>query len=751
MNRTAICVLAFMMFGIHQINAQSLKEITADKYYNLLAYSKAVDYYKELALEKQATEKNIRRAAECYKKLNDQENSSIFYEKLVNTNGATTDDFYNYSQVLKTLGNYSKSNEYMQRIQRSSNYSLYIQRHKTYKNYNIDLKKDSLKYTIKDAGVNSEENDFSLFINKNDVYFTSGRRNVSGINKKYSWDDTYFLDEYYGKFENGKISNINAMPHTIDSKFHEGPAIVSADGNTMYITRSNYFDKKLGKDTQKRINLKIFISKKDEKGNWSNLESFSFNNDEYSVGHPALSKDGKTMYFVSDMPGGYGQTDIYKTINENGVWSKPVNLGETINSEGKEMFPYMFNDGVLFYSSDGNAGLGGLDLYYAMPEQNNFFEPQNLGYPINTQYDDFGMYLNEDIKSGFLSSNRIGGKGKDDIYMFTSTDFIIPQFRIDGIVTDKYTHEPIINATVDLYDENEKLINTVKTDSKGAYNFNLFSGNFYHLEAFKDEYIKATFPFNTKNPDNKNQKADLKIESSGVYVLKGLVTDAHTKQPINNVSIFIKDKKNAQEVLKALTNDKGDFEKMLGDLKGGDLLEYEIQLQKEGYISKTIYFTQTLSKPCIFIINEMLDMSLTSASNGDITSLTINPIFFDLDKSDIRPDAQTELDKLAQILNTHQDIKVEINSSTDCRASNAYNMNLSKQRAFATANYLAQKGINKKRLKMKWTGENNLVTNCPCESTNENYCTEEQHQANRRSTFIVTEYKVDNKRNKIAQ
>ena len=724
------------------VRSQSLKETTADKYYNVLSYAKAVEYYKELANEKKASIKNIRRAADCYQKINDLKNANTYYEKLVNTSGATNEDFYNYSQVLKTLGNYTKANEYMQRVQNSANYPIVSKRHSEKKDYDTDLKKDSALYNIKDAGINSAENDFSPFINKSDIYFTSSRRNVSGVNKTFAWDDSYFLDEYAGKFENGKFSNISSMPRGIDSKYHEGPGIVSEDGSTMYITRSNYLDKKLGKDTKRQINLKIYIAKKDEKGNWGKFENFPFNNDEYSVGHPAISKDGKIMYFVSDMPGGYGQTDLYETHQENGTWSKPTNLGQAINSEGKEMFPSV-HDEILFFSSDGNAGLGGLDIYFASPQQDQFFTPQNLGYPINTQYDDFGIFVNDDLLTGFISSNRVGGKGNDDIYAFTSKEPIIPQYNVEGLVTDKFNNEPIVNASVDLYDETGKVVKTIKTDEKGRYKFPLLSGNVYKLQAIKEDYSADMVSLSTKDPNDKNQKADLKLEPAGVYALVGIVTNSSTKQPLNNVAVLIKDKKTGQEVLKALTTNTGDFEKMLGKLKSGDLLDYEIQLQKEGYAIKSVVFTQTLGKPGVIKINELLDMSLTQSTEGDV--FTINPIFFDLDKSEIRPDAQIELDKLVEILNSKKDIKIDITAATDCRASNAYNMALSQRRSNATANYLIGKGISKNRLKIKYVGETQVSTTCPCDDDNKNTCSEEQHQLNRRADFKVAEHTLKSK------
>ena len=735
----------------NSIFAQSLKEKTADKFYNALSFSKAVDFYKELATEKKASFRNIRRAAECYKNLNDFKNADFFYEKLASTNDFTSDDAYQYSQVLKSLGNYKKANEYLYKISAGNPYSVVTKRHQQHKDYNIFLKEDSANYVLINSNINSEENDFSPFIFKNDFYFTSSRRNVSAVNKTFAWDESFFLDQYTCKYENGNLSEVKAMSSAIDSKYHEGPGIISADGNTLYITRNNYLDKKLGKDIKKQINLKIYVSKKDVNGNWQKFENFPFNSDEYSIGHPAISANGQTIYFVSDMPGGFGQTDIYETHQENGTWSKPTNLGEAINTPGKEMFPTVFNDGTLFYSSDGNAGLGGLDLYMAIPQNQKFNTFQNLGYPMNSCSDDFGLLLNSDFKSGFLSSNRVGGKGNDDIYSFTSSKEIIPQFTINGIVRNKLSREPISNTNVDIYDESGTILKSLKTNEKGYFEFPLNANKSYTLEAVKDEYSKDVLFFNTNDVSKKKLNSDLLLQPSGVFALAGIVTNGKTKEPINNVAVLIKNKVTGEEVLKTLTTQVGDFDKILGTLLPGTVLDYDIQLQKYGFVTKTISFNQIVDKPTIFNINEIIDMTLTPNGKGSETipseadMFLMNPIYFDLNKFNIRDDAQKELNNMVENLKIRKNIVVEIVAHTDCRGSISYNMLLSKRRAIATANYLKSKGVSEKQFRIKYVGENQLTTNCPCDVKSTDTCSEEDHQKNRRASFTVIKAQVSNK------
>jgi outer membrane protein OmpA-like peptidoglycan-associated protein len=743
--------LLLITFISNVIIAQSLKEKTADKFFNALSFSKAADFYKELATEKKASSRNIRRAAECYRNLNDLNNADFFYGKLASTSDFSSDDAYQYSQVLKSLGNYQKANECLSKITSSNVYSSVSKRHEENKNYNVFLKTDSTNYVLKNSEINSEESDFSPFRYKNDFYFTSSRRNVSTVNKTFAWDESFFLDQYVCKYENGNFSEVKAMSNTIVSKYHEGPGIISPDGNTLYLTRNNYLDKKLGKDIKKQINLKIYVSKKDEKGNWGEFKNFSFNSDEYSIGHPAISSDGQTIYFVSDMPGGFGQTDIYETHQENGVWSKPTNLGESINTPGKEMFPTLFNDGTLFYSSDGNAGLGGLDLYMSIPQNKSFKSFINLGYPLNSCGDDFGLLLNADFKSGFLSSNRVGGKGNDDIYAFTSSKEIIPQFMINGIVRNKLSREPISNSNVDLYDERGIILKSLKTNDKGYFEFPLSANKSYTLEAVKDEYSKDILSVNTNDVSNKKLNSDLLLQPSGVFALAGIVTNGKTKEPINNVAVLIKNKVTGEEVLKTLTTQVGDFDKILGTLIPGTVLDYDIQLQKDGFVTKTISFNQIVDKPTIFKINELIDMTLTPYDKGSETTpseadmFVLNPIYFDLNKFNIRDDAQKVLNNMVENLKTRKNIVVEIVAHTDCRGSITYNMQLSKRRAVATANYLKSKGVSEKQFKIKYVGENQLTTNCPCDIKSNNTCSEEDHQKNRRASFKVIKAQVSNK------
>ena len=394
-------IFAFLiLFSINNLNSQSLFQKKADQLYNQLSYLAAADYYKSLAKKDAPTENNMRRLAECYFKIYDFVKAEDAY-KALNTKFAantTETDLINYLQCLKYNQKYNEAQNVLELIEQKRKDNIISKNHTKKKNYYTELKKDSSKYKITNVeNLNTETSEFSpVFYNKNkSVLFASNRRNTSTRNKTFSWDDSYFIDVYSAdKIDSVKFVSSKPMDKAVASLYHDGPVALSPDENTVYLTKSNIITKKVKGVLVNVVNLKLYILKKDKDGKLSQPESFPFNSDDYSLGHAAITMDGKRMYFISDMPGGFGQTDLYSSDFENGAWSKPENLGQAINSEGREMFPYAHEDGTLFFSTDGRAGLGGLDLYLTVPSLDAYFEPQSLGYPINSNFDDLYHLFN---------------------------------------------------------------------------------------------------------------------------------------------------------------------------------------------------------------------------------------------------------------------------------------------------------------------------------------------------------------------
>jgi outer membrane protein OmpA-like peptidoglycan-associated protein len=347
------------------------------------------------------------------------------------------------------------------------------------------------------------------------------------------------------------------------------------------------------------------------------------------------------------MPGTLGQSDLYKVeIKSDGSFGTPVNLGNVINTEGRETFPMVTSDGELYFASDGHPGLGGLDVFVAKAQADGSYkEVQNVGEPVNSPKDDFGYLINDQTRLGYFTSNREGGQGGDDIYRFKENKKLTCEQMLSGVVTDKETGLPIADAKVTLSDASFKMLKEVTTDKEGKFDFGLVEcESKYYIKTEKTEYNTVETPTMTAKETGK------------------------TFVPI-------------------------ELEKSVKPVKVGDDL---------------------------------------------FKAFGIKIIYFDLDKSFIRPDAAVELAKILDVMEQNPTMEIDVRSHTDCRQTAKYNMALSDRRAKSTMAWLVEKGIAKSRLTGRGYGESQLVNNCGCEPTNESNCTEEQHQANRRSEFIIT-------------
>ncbi len=735
-------ILAIAVFFITAgtINAQSLFQKKADQLYGELSYIAAADYYKSLVKTDTPTEQNMRRLAECYFKIYDFVKAEEAYKNL-NTKFASTiteNDLINYLQCLKYNQKYTEAQTVLAQIEQKRKDNLIIKNHNKKKNYYKELKEDSAAYKITNVEeLNTENSEFSpVFFNKNKaVMFASNRRNTSARNKTFAWDDSYFIDMYTSeKKDSLKFVSTMPMVKAVSSTYHDGPSSLSADEKTLYLTKSNVLVKKIKGVMVNVVNLKLYIIKKDSSGKLSKMESFPYNSDDYSLGHATVTKDGKRMYFISDMPGGYGQTDLYLSEYENGAWQKPENLGQAINTEGREMFPYVHEDGTLFFSTDGRAGLGGLDLYFTVPAMDAYFEPQSLGYPINSNFDDFGFALNEDLKTGYFSSNRGGGKGKDDIYFFRSKEPLLG-VTLSGIVFDESNKEVVPFASVYLLDKNKLVIDSTKADAKGWYTFKINDPSQEYFLGAKErsKYYDRIVPVGKlETGDNKKD-----IGLFPKYKLIVTVSDEKTKAPIEGVKATFIDK--ATGTPKSYSTDvAGIFTDIIRGKKPGDRLEFTIKYEKEGYITVEKNYDIKLDVNTVIDLKEQMQKMEIGTDIAKV--IKINPIYFDLAKWNIRPDAAKELDKIVKVMQENPTMAIELGSHTDCRSSKAYNMTLSDKRAKSSATYIISKGIDKSRIVGKGYGESKLINQCECEGKNVVPCTEDEHQANRRTEFLITKF-----------
>jgi len=474
-----------------------------------------------------------------------------------------------------------------------------------------------------------------------------------------------------------------------------------------------------------------------------------FNSDNYSTGHPTLSPNGKTLYFVSDMPGGLGGTDIYSvTIHDDGSYGVPVNLGENINTEGKEMFPWIDNENNLYFSSNGHQGLGGLDVFAALPNANGqYSQVMNLGRPINSESDDFAFIVMPGKQSGFVSSNRKGGMGDDDIYGFTQIQTLKRILTIEINVVELYSGKSINGALVKIFNKKTgALFGSAYTNNTGVVAFVVEPESDYVFEITNDNYYPEQVDISDVDIELKEDRIEktVQLKKDPGFGIYAKICDAKSSLPLNDVKITILDLLSGERLGVFTTNSIGEIQQGILGKNLNDSLSYKIELVKEGYFPKTIYYSGKIVKAGLIDLSHELknQLKLDSIVTDLADMVEINPINFDLNKFNIRPDAAIELDKIVVIMNTYPDMVVELGSHTDCRGSNQYNLNLSDKRAAASAAYIKTRITNPDRIYGKGYGESRLLNDCECEGSVKSDCTEEDHSKNRRTEFRVISFGV---------
>ena len=364
------------------------------------------------------------------------------------------------------------------------------------------------KFSIKDLSINTKNSDFgAAYLGDYKFVFASPKKGITLVNDVWLENGQRYLELYVADIlPDGVLANPELLKGDVNTRYHEADAAFTKDLKTVYFTRNNYYNEKLARDSKDWGNLAMFKATVNDKGEWVNIIPMPFNDVQYSVGHPALSEDEKTLYFVSDMPGSYGKTDVYKaSINQNGFGS-PINLGPEINSTSKEFTPFIDGD-VMYYSSDRPGGLGGLDVYATQLSE---FQPEPiwLNKPINSAADDFAFVMNKTTRYGYFSSNRAGGMGDDDIYSFIEEEPVIFKCKqlITGIVKDKNTTEIIKGATVAVKNVDGSIAKSVEVDNSGAFKLSVYCDTEYILEGSKAGYTPQKKSFTTSNVSGKETK-----------------------------------------------------------------------------------------------------------------------------------------------------------------------------------------------------------------------------------------------------
>ena len=462
--------------------AQNEDTAKADKLFSSYQYSSAIKEYESLIKKKKASAYVYKQLGDSYYHLNNTDKAAQYYSQAVKSN-QNAETHYNYAQILKTQGKHTEANKQLEKFASLAPNDSRAIAYKNNPNYVQNLQSLPKLFNVTETKINNpESSDFGAVLgNNNIVHFASTR---SGRKDKKNTGATY-LDIFQSVYSpDGTLSEPTSVSD-LNTGFHDGPATVSKDGNVIFFSRDGRSEGSVAKDksTNSRIG-KVGIYRAEKKdGKWKNIKALPFNSKDYNVGNPSLSKDGKTLYFESDMPGGFGESDIWKvTVNSNGSYGKPENLGPKVNTEGREGFPFIDDDGTLYFASNGKLGFGGLDVFKL---ESGAGEAVNLGQPVNSEKDDFAFTFNQEKEIGFVSSNR---KGSDNIY------YVNPICGREAlvIVKDAVTKKVLSGASVSFVDASKNTLKTETTDAKGETSFHTECNKAYSLQASKIGYEPGT-------------------------------------------------------------------------------------------------------------------------------------------------------------------------------------------------------------------------------------------------------------------
>lgn len=612
----------------------------ADKFFENFAYVRASELYLEAANDGDDSEHVLTRLGDCYYNNSNATKAAVWYKKALDKYPNINPEYiYKYIQAQRSLGNYEEADTWLKTfktLQSEDSRSIVLGDISLYEELS-SMEKVYIQVTNLD--INTQYSDFGGFEHNNKLFFASARNVVdSKSQKNYSWNDEPFLDIFQADVSdvNGEksLSNVNLInADRVNTDFHEASVAITNDGKTIYFTRDNVNKRnRLDYDKDGTTHLKIYKASLDN-DNWADIEELPFNDNVFSTGHPTLSVDNKKLYFVSDREhvNALGQTDLYVVdIKDDGSYSEPKNLGPNVNTEGREMFPYIAKDNTLYFSSDGYINLGLLDIYKSNIITDANAKSENLGAPFNSGADDFAFFINTDTETGYFSSNRDGGKGNDDIYSFAAFEC---KQTVSGIARDSKTQQPLGGVSIEIINDAGKVIQEVTTAADGAYTYEVECNKAYSIRGSKPDYKDDVKQMIAGSENNFNHKVDLNLVP---------------------------------------------------------LIDYD--------------------------------------------QIVINPIFFDFDKWNIRTDAKYELENIVSVMREHPEMHIYIESHTDSRGRDKYNMKLSDRRAKSTREYLLSRNIAPERIESAiGYGESQLLNEC----SNGVKCSREKHQKNRRSYFYI--------------
>ncbi len=773
-NAFAIVILTWLLVG--PALAQSLVK-QADRQFNELAYAQAIELYEKALTTSTPISEAEKRDARAklgysYQQMRDMPNAERTYRDLVASGNLPPDYaryYLFYAQALASNGKYREAQAAYEKYeatpvgaQKSTPFT------KIYSDIST-LTSNIGSYKVNYLSMNTRRAEFSPMLYKDGLVFVGEGHGKGGLKGLFAGNNAHYLDLYYlpdlntaansrsarrdrvqllhvlGRdeytaptpndtktigyyggpnltmgYSDHPVSESDRFGRTLNTKYHEGPATFTKDGSRVIFTRNNYNERQYRESADGVNKLKLYTAVQ-VNGIWSKAEELPFNSDEYSTGHPTLSKDDQRLYFSSDRPGGFGGTDIYVSTWKNGQWGELTNLGPEINTKGNELFPFVDERGNIYFSSDGRPGLGELDMYYTTltPDGKQGQVTRNLGEPLNSAKDDFGIVTDADRMGGYFSSNRKRGGADDDVYQFTREGSLYPCRELTVRIIDAESRLPLPNTALALDNAINDRQKKLQTDTAGIARICLDVESDFKFLVSRDGYDDSKVGFSTRNLlDDKPSQLEIilsKPKAPVISTLRGRITTQSGKNPIAGVKVLL------------VSDCDGTSEEATTDADG--------------------YYEFIIKPGCGYSIEAMKDKMGTTGSRiakdgsgtGDMTMfkkgdiVKIENIYYDVNKAAIRPDAAAELDKVVGLMKKYPTMIIEMRSHTDSRATSSYNSMLSGKRAKAAVVYLSSNGIANKRMIAKGYGETDLLNKCKDGVD----CPEEEHQQNRRTEIKI--------------
>lgn len=704
----------------------------ADYLYRNLSFHEAIPYYEKVA-EFSTDPVVFKRLADCYRLTKDLPRSASWYSKAVQYRDCPLDAYLHYGQVLMSLGQYELASRQLSRYQQENPDDVRVANLIESCRFAPELLSTIPSGYVQFLRFNTDGSDFGPTLHGGKLVFTTDSvAETGGLLKPRhqinSWSGHPFYNLYQVDcdsliFCTGEIERLAA---NINTRYHDGPAFFHGESGDMYFTRTNFVERFLSRgslpDQNGTVHLQIMKAEgyDEQKGKYSRIRPFAYNSKTYSTAHPTVSPSGRTLVFVSDMPGGKGGNDLYLCTGDgSGSWSAPQNLSH-LNTEGDEMFPVLVDDETLYFSSNGHVGLGGLDIYRSQREGEQFGTPVHMGVPLNSGYDDMSLTLIAGTSAGYFSSNRPAPKKSDNIYYVH-----LQRLYLSVKVIDDATGSSVTAATVQLSSPQDS--RALVTASHGGVIAPLHPRTNYDVEVSKAGYKPTRLKVSTVDiMDSDTLYYEVHVVPDFNVPYSVVVLNEQTGAPIERPALVISQLGGEAD---ADTIQLNTGERYTASLKPES--EYNIFALKENYFgSEKFVATRGVSghvgDPSIEDTIYLKELRI-----GEVYK--IDNIYYDYDKANIREDAKPSLNALLKLLNQYPNMEIQVNSHTDCRGRDAYNLNLSNARAASVIKYLSERGISRSRLSSKGFGETLPVEVCdPCDA-----CSESSHQLNRRTEFQI--------------